>query len=169
MLFGVQDLGRGTITYLADDVLFRCFWENGKLMFANSVPYRFSFLCPWLDVMGTETDWLSNGEYQPASDAQMPARIGSLLHQSWQVKKRLSPRVSAPEIDELYEFCLGNGALGGKLCGAGGGGFLLIVVPPDRRANFVQAIGGRKCVRFRIDSEGAALLSAAPPPTRPLA
>jgi hypothetical protein len=37
LLFGVQDLGKGTITYLADDVLFRSFWENGKLMFANAV------------------------------------------------------------------------------------------------------------------------------------
>jgi hypothetical protein len=43
----------------------------GKLCFANGVPYRFAFLCPWLDVMGTETDWLSNGSYQPASHAQM--------------------------------------------------------------------------------------------------
>jgi hypothetical protein len=37
MLFGVQDVGRGTITYLADDLLFRNFWYNGKLMFANAV------------------------------------------------------------------------------------------------------------------------------------
>lgn len=37
LLFGVQDMGRGNITYLADDVLFRSFWENGKLMFANAV------------------------------------------------------------------------------------------------------------------------------------
>jgi hypothetical protein len=42
----------------------------GGLMFANSVPYRFSFLCPWLDVMGTETDWLAGGTYRPVSDAQ---------------------------------------------------------------------------------------------------
>ena len=37
LLFGVQDIGRGTITYLADDVLFRSFWENGKLIFCNAV------------------------------------------------------------------------------------------------------------------------------------
>jgi hypothetical protein len=37
LLFGVQDYGQGTITYLADNVLFRSFWENGKLMFANAV------------------------------------------------------------------------------------------------------------------------------------
>jgi len=37
LLFGVQDLGRGSISYLSDDVLFRNFWENGKLMFCNAV------------------------------------------------------------------------------------------------------------------------------------
>jgi hypothetical protein len=43
----------------------------GKLMFANGVPYRFSILCPWLDVLGTETDWLQGGKYRPASLVQM--------------------------------------------------------------------------------------------------
>lgn len=43
----------------------------GKLTFANGVPYRFTFLCPWLDVLGTETDWLSGGKYRPPADAQM--------------------------------------------------------------------------------------------------
>jgi hypothetical protein len=43
----------------------------GKLMFANGVPYRFTFLCPWLDVLGTETDWLSGGKYRPATLPQM--------------------------------------------------------------------------------------------------
>lgn len=37
LLFGVQEMGNGSITYLADDILFRSFWENGKLMFANAV------------------------------------------------------------------------------------------------------------------------------------
>jgi hypothetical protein len=43
----------------------------GKLTFANGVPYRFPFLCPWLDVLGTETDWLRDGRYAPAPVAQM--------------------------------------------------------------------------------------------------
>src|SRR5947207_10447358 len=43
----------------------------GKLMFANGIPCRFTVLCPWLDVMGTETDWQQEGRYEPASDAQM--------------------------------------------------------------------------------------------------
>ncbi len=52
--------------WMSDDV-----HRLGKLMFANSVPYRLTFLCPWLDVLGTETDWLPNGKYAPASDATM--------------------------------------------------------------------------------------------------
>lgn len=42
----------------------------GKLMFANGVPYRFTFLCPWLDVLGTETDWQREGHYQPVPLSQ---------------------------------------------------------------------------------------------------
>lgn len=43
----------------------------GKLTFANGVPYRFTYLTPWLDVMGTETNWLWEGKYRPATDATM--------------------------------------------------------------------------------------------------
>lgn len=52
--------------WICDDV-----HRLGKLTFANGVPYRFTFLCPWLDVMGTETNWLRGGQYQPASDSTM--------------------------------------------------------------------------------------------------
>ena len=52
--------------WISDDV-----HRLGGLMFANGVPYRFGFLCPWLDVLGTETDWLPGGTYQPASHPQM--------------------------------------------------------------------------------------------------
>jgi hypothetical protein len=52
--------------WMSDDV-----HRMGKLMFANSVPYRLTFLCPWLDVLGTETDWLRNGKDVPASETTM--------------------------------------------------------------------------------------------------
>lgn len=45
--------------------------QLGKLCFANGVPYRFTFLCPWLDILGTETDWLSGGQFAPVSHSQM--------------------------------------------------------------------------------------------------
>ncbi len=43
--------------------------KMGKLLFANSVPHRFGFLCAWLDVMGTETNWVRNGQWGPPSDS----------------------------------------------------------------------------------------------------
>lgn len=52
--------------WLAEDV-----HRMGKLMFANGVPYRFTFLCPWLDVMGTETDWAPGGQDRPSSATQL--------------------------------------------------------------------------------------------------
>jgi D-glycero-alpha-D-manno-heptose-7-phosphate kinase len=97
-----------------------------------------------------------------------PARIAELLHQSWQIKKRLSSGITLREIDELYEVCLGNGALGGKLCGAGGGGFLLMVVPPEKRNAFEAVIGPRQCVRFQVDLHGTTLIPSSAPPVRPL-
>ena len=45
--------------------------RRGKLMFANGVPYRFSFLCPWLDVLGTETDWWRGDKYEPVAEATL--------------------------------------------------------------------------------------------------
>ncbi len=86
--------------------------------------------------------------------AMLPSRIAEMLHQSWIIKKKLAASVTMNEIDELYEFCRTNGALGGKLCGAGGGGFLLMVVPPKMRARFEKAVGPRRCVRFQIDPHG---------------
>jgi D-glycero-alpha-D-manno-heptose-7-phosphate kinase len=85
---------------------------------------------------------------------KLPHRIAEMLHESWLIKKKLAASVTLNEIDELYEFCLANGALGGKLCGAGGGGFLLMVVPPEKRARFEEAVGPRRCVRFQIDPHG---------------
>lgn len=87
------------------------------------------------------------------------SEIGRLLHQSWQIKRLLSPQVSAPQIDALYEFCLANGAVGGKLCGAGGGGFLLMAVPPVRRQAFEAAVGQRLCVAFAIAAQGSTVIS----------
>ncbi len=48
--------------------------EMGKLLFANSVPNRFSFLCPWLDIMGTETNWIRNRQFEPDTDERMNYR-----------------------------------------------------------------------------------------------
>ncbi len=84
--------------------------------------------------------------------------LARMLHEAWQIKKRLSSNISNNAIDELYETCRSHGALGGKLCGAGAGGFLLMVVPEPRRAGFIEALGRDRCVEFTIDVEGARLV-----------
>jgi D-glycero-alpha-D-manno-heptose-7-phosphate kinase len=86
---------------------------------------------------------------------KLPIELARLLHDSWQIKKRLSTKFSSDEIDDLYDRCIQLGALGGRLCGAGGGGFLFMIVPPDRRADFANALQVRRCVDFEIDFTGS--------------
>ena len=58
------------------------------------------------------------------------AEFGKLLHESWVVKRSLSPVVTNPAVDDIYEAARRAGAIGGKLAGAGGGGFMLLFAPP---------------------------------------
>ncbi|WP_353862028.1 kinase [Azospirillum formosense] len=84
--------------------------------------------------------------------------FGALLHEGWQVKKRLSNKVSSGPIDELYAKALAQGATGGKLNGAGAGGFLLVLVPPERQASFIAAMQPHVCMPIRIDTLGAKIM-----------
>ena len=60
--------------------------------------------------------------------------FGQLLNESWLAKRSLGEKVSCTEIDDIYQSALLEGAVGGKITGAGGGGFLLLFVPPERQA-----------------------------------
>jgi len=63
------------------------------------------------------------------------AELGKLLHESWQLKRSLSNKVSTPEIDTIYQAGLSAGAIGGKILGAGGGGFILFFAKPENHKN----------------------------------
>jgi len=91
-------------------------------------------------------------------NVERPRELARLLHEGWVLKRRCSSKVAGDAINELYEFCLQNGALGGKLCGAGGGGFLLMVVPPDRQASLMELVGKRRFIKFQIDMEGSRVI-----------
>lgn len=84
--------------------------------------------------------------------------FGELLHEAWQAKRSLSPLVSSPEIDGLYERALAHGAIGGKLTGAGGGGFLLLFAPPDRHAQIRSALGHMIHVPFKLEFSGSQII-----------
>jgi D-glycero-alpha-D-manno-heptose-7-phosphate kinase len=84
--------------------------------------------------------------------------FGKLLHEAWQTKRSLSPQVSTPQIDALYEQARRAGALGGKLTGAGGGGFLLFFVPPEKRLAVRQALAPLLEVPFAFETSGSQII-----------
>jgi len=86
------------------------------------------------------------------------ADFGRLLHEGWSLKRRLSDRVSTPDIDALYDTALRAGAIGGKLLGAGGGGVLLLFVRPEHRAKIRAALPTLIDVPFRFDTSGSRIV-----------
>jgi D-glycero-alpha-D-manno-heptose-7-phosphate kinase len=85
-------------------------------------------------------------------------RFGELLHEHWEHKKRRSRNISNPQIDDWYELAMRNGAVGGKLVGAGGGGFLMFYAADRNRLRQAMARAGLEEVRFRFDYEGTKIV-----------
>jgi len=86
------------------------------------------------------------------------SEMGSLMHEPWQHKRKRSKGMSNPHIDEWYELGMKNGALGGKLVGAGGGGFLMFYAEDRNRLRHAMAKARLEEVRFRFDFEGTKTL-----------
>jgi len=84
--------------------------------------------------------------------------FGVLLHETWLQKRRLSENVTNDNLDDLYETCRKNGAIGGKLLGTGGGGFMLIFVKPEKREEMLKAIPGFIPVPFNFDTTGSQVI-----------
>jgi D-glycero-alpha-D-manno-heptose-7-phosphate kinase len=80
--------------------------------------------------------------------------FGALMHEHWDHKKRRSGGMSNPKIDEWYDLAMRNGAVGGKLIGAGGGGFLMFYAEDKRKLRHALTMAGLTEVRFRFDFEG---------------
>lgn len=88
--------------------------------------------------------------------------FGRLLDEAWRVKRGMGDKVSTNGIDELYDYALAAGALGGKLLGAGGGGFLLLYAPQDARERVASAIEGMLRVPVRFEEGGTRVAHYAP-------
>jgi D-glycero-alpha-D-manno-heptose-7-phosphate kinase len=86
------------------------------------------------------------------------AELGEVMHEQWEYKKRRSPGMSNPQVDEWYDMALKNGALGGKLVGAGGGGFLMFYANDHHKLRTAMRHVGLEEVRFRFDFEGTKVL-----------
>jgi D-glycero-alpha-D-manno-heptose-7-phosphate kinase len=82
--------------------------------------------------------------------------FGHSLNDAWQFKRQFSSKISNLRLDQIYEEARANGALGGKLLGAGGGGFFLFYVPPFKKHELIRHLEASKLqVRpFRFEQDG---------------
>lgn len=109
-----------------------------------------------------DTDMLRNLHYvkelgyrsKEALELGNLVQFGELMHEHWEHKKRRSGGMSNSQINEWYELAIKNGAVGGKLVGAGGGGFLMFYAHDRNKLRHAMAKAGLEEVRFRFDFEG---------------
>lgn len=85
--------------------------------------------------------------------------FASLMKVHWNHKKQRSSKMSNSKIDEWYELAIANGALGGKVIGAGGGGFLMFYADDKVRLRHVLRQAGLQEVRFRFDFSGTQVIA----------
>ena len=114
----------------------------------KETPNRHTELTTMLQMVDEAVDIVSNN-HRPLRE------FGSLLHESWNLKKSLTSKITSPEIDEIYEAGREAGAVGGKLLGAGGGGFMLFFVPPERREGLIVRLRRLLCVPFAFSNRGS--------------
>jgi len=86
---------------------------------------------------------------------------GRLMHEEWMFRRRNLPTISTRTIDRIIESARRNGALAGKVCGAGGGGCLVLLIEPDARARVEKAVetAGGQLLPMRIDRQGVTVVS----------
>lgn len=89
-------------------------------------------------------------------------QVGTLLNESWQLKKRLASRISNPAINDMYDTARKAGASGGKISGAGGGGFMMLYCPIDRQQAVRSALSHLRELPFQFDPYGSQVIFSKP-------
>jgi len=84
--------------------------------------------------------------------------VGRILDENWKIKKTLARGISNPKFDEWYDRAIANGALGGKLLGAGGSGFFLFYVPEENQVEFREAMKELPEMEFKFDHQGTTVI-----------
>jgi D-glycero-alpha-D-manno-heptose-7-phosphate kinase len=85
--------------------------------------------------------------------------FANIMHIHWENKRRRSNGMTSAAIDEYYELARANGALGGKLIGAGGGGFLMLYTEDKTCLRRAMTKTGLREVRFRFDFQGSTVMA----------
>jgi D-glycero-alpha-D-manno-heptose-7-phosphate kinase len=87
-----------------------------------------------------------------------PASFGELMHEHWERKRTRSKGMSNENIDRWYELARANGALGGKLVGAGSGGFLMLYAEDPPKLREAMSGAGLQEMRFSFDLDGSVVI-----------
>lgn len=85
-------------------------------------------------------------------------KFGKILDAAWNQKKQLSSKVSNPEFDSIYLKAKENGALGGKILGAGGGGFFMILALKRDHEKIIKVFSKYRKVKFGFQKEGSKII-----------
>jgi len=109
-------------------------------------PEKFEYMKNMVELVHQGRDALYAGELND---------FGRLLDKSWLLKRKMASKVSDHEIDEIYEHAIKNGALGGKLLGAGGGGFLLFYCEQHKQQQLRSALSKLRELDFRFELDGS--------------
>lgn len=84
--------------------------------------------------------------------------FGSILNENWELKKSLSKNISNEIIDHYYYKGLKNGAIGGKLLGAGNGGFLLFYAKKENHPKLIKALKGLEYTNIKFENNGSKII-----------
>lgn len=103
-------------------------------------------------------DMVDEGEKILGSGVSRLDDFGRLLHESWQIKRALTSKITNGGLDSIYDAAISAGALGGKVLGAGGGGFMLFYAPPERHADIEKSLKGAPVIPFRFETEGSTVI-----------
>jgi D-glycero-alpha-D-manno-heptose-7-phosphate kinase len=161
----------GTVeaTPLAVDEEIRCGLEDSLLLFFTGFSRSASNILRDQDSRTKDRDsaMIDNLHYvkdlglrsKTALEKGDMAGFGRLMHEHWEHKRKRSREMSNSRIDGWYNLALRNGAIGGKLIGAGGGGFLMFYVEDKVRLRHAMREAGLTEVRFHFDFEGTKVLA----------
>ncbi len=115
----------------------------------DNIPTRLGFLDALQDLAERGAACLRQGDLDD---------FGRLLHEGWELKKKLASGISNGRLDALYDTARQAGALGGKIAGAGGGGFLLLYCPLDKQEAVRQALGHLRELPFAFERDGSRVI-----------
>jgi D-glycero-alpha-D-manno-heptose-7-phosphate kinase len=86
------------------------------------------------------------------------AEFGRLIHEGWEIKRSLADSIAPPFVNDIYGVARQNGAIGGKLLGAGGGGFMLLFARPEDHVRILEALHSLLVVPIELERAGSQLL-----------